>query len=125
MAIHTDLSIHKSCCDLLRVSMEATKEMRRDFKGSIGTEVRALCVSMLLSVMRANKTMNAAQKIAHIDQVLEDVEVFNDLFRVCRDVQVVTTKIYASATEITGSIGRQAGGWRKSASSPVASPSRR
>jgi hypothetical protein len=125
MAIHTDLSIHKSCCDLLRVTMEATKEMRRDFKSSIGTEVRALCVSMLLSVMRANKTVNASQKIAHIDQVLEDVEVFNDLFRVCRDVRVITTPVYARATEITGSIGRQAGGWRKSASSPVASPSRR
>jgi hypothetical protein len=125
MALHTDLSIHKSCCDLLRVTMEATKEMRRDFKSSIGTEVRALCVSMLLSVMRANKTVNPAQKITHIDQVLEDVEVFNDLFRVCRDVHIITTKIYARATEITGSIGRQAGGWRKSASSPVVSPSRR
>ena len=124
MAIHTDLSIHKSCCDLLGVSMEATKHMPRDFKSSIGTEIRKLCISMILSVMRANKTLNAS-KVTHIDQVLEDVEVFNDLFRVCRDMRMVSTKVYARATEITGSIGRQAGGWRKSASSPVATPPRR
>jgi hypothetical protein len=104
--------------------MEATKHMPRDFKSSIGTEIRKLCISMILSVMRANKTLNAS-KVTHIDQVLEDVEVFNDLFRVCRDMRMVSTKVYARATEITGSIGRQAGGWRKSASSPVATPSRR
>jgi hypothetical protein len=125
MAIHTDLSIHKSCCDLLGVSMEATKHMPRDFKSSLGADIRKLCISMILSVMRANKTLNES-KVTHIDQVLEDVEVFNDLFRVCRDMHMVSTKLYAKATEITGSIGRQAGGWRKkSASSPVASPSRR
>ena len=83
MAIHTDLSIHKSCCDLLGVSIEATKHMPRDFKSSLGADIRKLCISMILSVMRANKTLNAS-KVTHIDQVLEDVEVFNDLFRVCR-----------------------------------------
>jgi hypothetical protein len=123
MAIHSDLPIHKASCDLLSVAIDATKHMPRDFKSSIGSEIRKQCVEMMLSIMRANK---AAEKAPHLDQLLENVEVFNLLIRVCRDKHLVSTKLYASAIELTGSIGRQAGGWRKSsASSLVSQPSRR
>lgn len=128
MSLHTDLDIHRDCCLLLEVTIDVVKEMRRDFKATLGTEIRKLVVHMLLMVLRANKTRDPAQRVKYLDQLLEDVDVFNNLMRVCRDTQIklISTGLYATATKISASIGAQAGGWKNhTTSSPVTSPSRR
>lgn len=128
MALHTELDIHRDCCRLLEVTIDVVKEMRRDFKATLGTEIRKLVVHMLLMVLRANKTRDRDLRVKYLDQLLEDVDVFNNLMRVCRDTKarLISTGLYSAATKISASIGAQAGGWKKKTeSSPVVSPSRR
>ncbi|MGB8422240.1 four helix bundle protein [Paraburkholderia sp.] len=122
MAIHTDLPIHKTSCDLLGVAIEAAKHMPRDFKSTLGVEIRKECIAIVLLIARANATKD---KVPHIERLLERVDVLQIVMRVCHEKRLVSPKIFADSIELIGSIGRQAGGWKKSASSPVASPSRR
>lgn len=122
MAIHTDLPIHKTSCDLLGVAIEAAKHMPRDFKSTLGVEIRKECIAIVLLIARANATKD---KVPHIERLLERVDVLQIVIRVCHEKRLVSNRIFADAIELMGSIGRQAGGWKKSASSPVASPSRR
>ena len=54
MANHTDLPISKVAYDLLVVATDLTKNMPRDFKASIGKEIRDECVRLTVLIFRAN-----------------------------------------------------------------------
>jgi hypothetical protein len=110
MALHTELNIHKTARELFAVSIEASKDMRRDFKHILGTEIRKECVAIVLRIIRANA---AEDKVPHIGQLLESVEVINTLMQACLDAKLISPAIYGKAIGLTTSIGRQAGGWRK------------
>jgi hypothetical protein len=116
MAIHTDLPIHKTSCELLGVAIDAAKHMPRDFKSNLGVEIRKECIAIVLLIARANA---AKEKVPHIERLLEHVDVLQIVIRVCHEKRLVSNQIFADAIQLMGSIGRQAGGWKKSASSPV------
>ena len=117
MAIHTELPIHKVAYDLLLVAIELVKNMPRDFKLSVGGEIRNECVAIMTLVFRANV---ARDKAPHLLDLVERVQVAELLLRASRDLRFISTGQYARAIQLTASIGKQANGWRKSASSPAA-----
>ena len=122
MANHTDLPISKVAYDLLVVATELTKNMPRDFKASIGKEIRDECVRLTVLISRANV---AGDKTPYLDNLLERAQVIELLLRLSRDLRFISVKQYTAAIALTSMIGKQAGGWRKfSASSPAASRSR-
>lgn len=114
MAIHTDLNIYKVAYDLLDVITELAKNMPRDFKQSIGGKLRDECVEIVTLIFRANVSHH---KTPHLTTLIERVQVCNLLLRLSRDKRLISTGQYAKAIELTGSIGKQANGWRRSASS--------
>jgi hypothetical protein len=69
-------------------------------------------------IYRANV---ARDKVPHLSELLERVQLAELLLRLSRDKRFVSTTQYARAIALTAAIGKQANGWRKaSASSPVA-----
>lgn len=122
MAIHTELPIYKVAYDLLGVVVQIVKNMPRDFKQSVGGKIRDECIDVATLVFRANV---AADKAPHLLALLERLQVAELLLRLARDHRFISTGQYAQAIALTSSIGKQANGWRKSASSPVAPTSRR
>ncbi|MCC7041076.1 MAG: four helix bundle protein [Burkholderiales bacterium] len=118
MALHTSLPIYKVAYDLLSIAIEVTRNMPRDFKASLGGRIRDECVEVLVLVARANA---AREKTGHIDALLEHLHVVEVLLRASKDKRFISLKQYAAAIALTGSVGKQANGWRKhSAASPVA-----
>ena len=123
MRLHTDLTIYKDSYALLSLAMKAVKNMPRDSKQLIGFKLRDDCGAILDSVREAN-TVTGADKVRFIDTLhkrLHSVEVF---LRFSRDERLVSTGAYADAIKLTQSIGRQAGGWRREALTPVSHRSR-
>ena len=122
MAIHTELPIYKLAYELLMLATNLTKNMPRDFKASIGGTIRKDCIDIMILIFRANCAMDKTQ---YLDRLIEKVQVAELMFRVSKDARLISVKQYAAAIEITGKVGKQAGGWRKyAASSPAASRSR-
>jgi hypothetical protein len=122
MALHTQLPIYKVTYELFKVTTEMTRNMPRDFKASLGGEIRKECVALLVLVFRANTSEN---KFPHLTALLERNQVVELLLRLCTDMGFISHKNYGKAIELTDQIGKQANGWRsKFAPPPVASGSR-
>lgn len=121
MALHTDLPIYKQAYDFLDVVTDLAKNMPRDFKQSIGGKLRDEAVEITVLIFRANC---AQEKAPHLSDLIERLQVAELLLRLSRDKRLIATSQYAKAIQLTGSIGRQAGGWRRSAASPASSGSR-
>ena len=121
MALHTQLPIYKVAYDLLDVITDLAKNMPRDFKVSIGGKLRDECVEIVVLIFRANV---ARDKAGDIGTLIERLQVAELLLRLSRDKRLISIGQYAKAIELTISIGKQAGGWRRSALSPVSSGSR-
>jgi len=116
MALHTQLPIYKAAYDLLDVVTDLAKNMPRDFKASIGGKIRDEVVEITVLVFRAN---TAREKGAHLQGLIERLQVAELLLRLSRDKRLIAIKQYARAVELTISIGKQASGWRRSATSPA------
>lgn len=114
--LHHQLPIHKAAYDLYDAVMGAAKNMPRDFKALLGGKLRDECMEIMTLIFRANV---ARDKAPHLTDLIERLQVVEITLRYCRDKQLVPTKVYAKAIELTGSIGKQAGGWRRSALSPA------
>jgi hypothetical protein len=117
MALHTSLPIYKVAYDLLDYVTDLAKNMPRDHKVSIGGELRNEAVAATILIFRANVARN---KTPHLDDLIERVQVTELLLRLSRDKRLISTRQYATAVEMTNSVGKQAGGWRRSAISPAA-----
>ncbi len=116
MAIHTQLPIYKVAYDLLDVVTDLVKNMQRDFKRSIGEKINAECIEITVLVFRANV---AQDKSPHLVELLERLEVINLLVRLAMDKRLISRQGYGKAVELTTSIGKQANGWKRSATRPL------
>ena len=119
MAIHTTLPIYKVAYDLLVGVTEATRNMPRDFKASIGTQIRNECVALSVLIFRANCVRDSA-KVPHLTELLERLQVTELLPRLAQDLRLISQKQYAKAIRLTDSVGRQANAWRRSSSAAPA-----
>lgn len=116
MALHTQLPIYKVAYDLLDVATDLVRNMPRDYKASIGGRIRDECVELMVLIFRANV---AKDKAPHLGELLERLQVAELLIRLSKDKRFISVAQYAKAIELTDKIGKQASGWRKSASSLV------
>lgn len=113
MALHTQLPIYRAAYELLDVVTDLIKNMPRDFKRSIGEKISSECIEIMVLVFRANV---AADKAPHLTELLERLQVIELLLRLGMDKRLIARAAYAGAVEQTTSIGKQATGWKKSAS---------
>ncbi len=116
MAIHSSLPIYKVAYDLLDAVTDLVKNMPREFKTSIGKKVSDECVEIVVLIFRANC---AREKSTHLSDLIERLQVCELLLRLSRDKRLISTGQYAGAIKLTDSIGKQANGWRRSATSPA------
>ncbi len=118
MALHSELPIYKVAYDLSELAIDLVRNMPRDVKGVIGSELRDQCLMLVVLIYRANV---ARDKVPFLTDLIERLQVAELLLRLSRDKHFISTKHYARAIGLTGSIGKQATAWRKStASAPVA-----
>ncbi len=110
MALHIDLPIYKLAYDLLDLATDLTRNMPRDFKASLGNQIRNECVALTVLIGRANV---ARDKTRHLDDMLESQQVIELLLRLSHDKRFISPKQWARSIDLTSRIGAQAGGWRK------------
>lgn len=117
MALHSELPIYKVAYDLLGLVIQASRNMPRDVKQQVGATLVSECVCIVVLIFRANV---AREKAPHLLELVERLQVAELFIRLARDLRILPTKQYAAAIALTGSIGKQANGWRRSSVSPAA-----
>lgn len=111
MALHTELQIYRPAYDLLNLVTDIARHIPRDFKRLIGEKLRDECIEIVTLILRTN---TAQDKAPHLTELIERVQVVELLARLSRDKRLIATKHYAAVIELTGNIGKQANGWKKS-----------
>lgn len=115
MALPTSLDIYKQSSALLSLAVDVQSNIPRAFRASMGMRMADECVELLVLIGRANAARVPAERVAHIERLLEHLEVAVLLFRVAHDKKLISPKLWASSITLTDSVGKQANGWLKSA----------
>jgi hypothetical protein len=110
MALHTQLDIYQHAYALLRLSLVGKKNMRKDFKNSLGTRIHDECIAILMAIARANATPEA-ERAPHIQDMLTRVDTVQFLLRVCNDERLIGSAVWADAIALLQIIGAKGGGW--------------
>jgi hypothetical protein len=113
MALHTELPIYKKGVELVSLAFEVQKNMRRDFKRSLGEKITAHCTEMVNLMALANAT-RGQQRAEHIRDLLARQHAVTVLLRVSHDMKLISTKVWAQSVQLLDAIGKQGGGWLKS-----------
>lgn len=79
--------------ELLKFATTITRNMPKDFKASIGGEIRSLCVQSVILIARANA---AQDKAPHLTTLLEHIHAAEILFRLSKDMRFISTGQYAT-----------------------------
>ncbi|MDP3848591.1 MAG: four helix bundle protein [Pseudomonas sp.] len=120
MALAQHLPIYKLASDLCSLAADLTKNMRREFKRTLGEKLLTECIEVTIQIFRAN-TAEGRDRVQHIQQILERIQVIELMLRLALDKQLIGANQYARTVEITDPLGRQATGWKKhAATSPAA-----
>jgi len=118
MSIHRNLPIYKQTYELLKLVAEITRAIPKDYRLTLGVQVKDECAAMVVDVYRASA---AKDKVPHITRFLERLEVVQLLLQLMSDLRLISLAQFAKTLPLTGAIGKQAGGWRKSAGNQRAS----
>ena len=114
MALHTELPIHRTGVRLLALAVKVQEQMPRSVKRILGEKITQHCVDMLNLMALANATKQDV-RAGHLNELLTLQRAVEVLLRVSHDSRYLSPKLWAESIELLGSIGKQAGGWLKSA----------
>lgn len=104
------LPIYRSGYELMKLITERVKNFSRDMRPTLGRKLQDESVELVLAVYKANA---ARDKRPHIQKILEQIMTLEMLVQLSFDLRLMPPTDYAKAIEITGDLGKQAGGWKK------------
>ena len=115
----TRLPIHRKGCELLKLAFQIQQNMPRGQKRLLGEKITRHCTDMVELMALANAS-RGEQRAEFIRELLARVRTVQVLMRVCVDLQAMSLSRWAKAIEMLENIGKQGGGWLKSAKAPAA-----
>ena len=114
MAQYRHIPIYRLTYELLQRVMVVSKDFPREYKFTLVQKIKDEVIEMVVLIYHANSSEN---KISHIENLLERLQVVELLLRLCHDMKLIHMKSYSSVVEMTESIAKQAQGWKKSSGS--------
>ncbi|GHT82062.1 hypothetical protein FACS1894137_00270 [Spirochaetia bacterium] len=89
MALYYDLPVFKDMYSLALQVFELTQHFSREYKFTLGQDMKRDCIMLVRSIYRANK---CKEKEAYLEQFLDDFEVLKLEIRLCKDLRLITIK---------------------------------
>ena len=111
MALYYHLPVYKASYDLLLAIFLLTKNFSREYKYTIGEDLKKVAAEMILNIYRANSAM-AKKEI--IQKARENIEVIRLYVRLLKDLNQISTEKLIQANELIESVSKQAAGWQNS-----------
>ncbi len=109
MALYYDLNVFKDVYKLILIIFEITKEFPREYKYTLGQDMKRDAIQLVRSIYRANK---ARDKREYLEAFLDDFEILKLEIRLCTDMKILAIRKQAEISLLMDGIGRQITGWR-------------
>ena len=88
---------------------EFTKDFPREYKYTLGQDMKRDAIVLVRSIYRANKAKN---KTEYLEQFLDDFEILKLELRLCVDLKIMSFKKQSEIALLMEGIGKQITGWR-------------
>lgn len=111
MALYYDLPVYRDTYKLILIIFECTKDFSKEYKYTLGQDMKRDALQLVRSIYRANKTTN---KKEHLETYMDDFELLKLEVRLCVDMKIITIKKQAEISLLMDGIGKQITGWRNS-----------
>ena len=109
-----ELPVYKVSYDLLLYSFSLIKNLKREYKYTLGEKIKNEMTDLLMNVYRANKIIKKGIKLVKVEKALENIEVIRLLFRLLYDLHEIGIKDFAKVNVDIENVRRQLIGWQKS-----------
>ncbi|MDR1904153.1 MAG: four helix bundle protein [Treponema sp.] len=87
MALYYDLPVFKDVYSLTLRVFELTQHFSREYKFTLGQDMKRDCLILVRSIYRANKNKD---RVSCLEQFLDDFEVLKLEIRLCTDLRLFT-----------------------------------
>lgn len=111
MAIYDNLPVYKTAYDLLMQVFKFSHNLQRDYRYTIGENLKKELIDLILCIYRANAV---ADKREHLAAAREHVVVVKLMLRMLCDMRQISVKQFAFAAEGIESVSKQLTAWQKS-----------
>lgn len=112
MALYTNLPVYKIGYDILLDVHKYTNTFVREHKYTLGEKLKEESIQLLISIFKANKTKDN-NRLLYLDKAREHLELLRLLFRIAKDLDIITTKIYVTLNLKIEEVSKQLTGWQE------------
>lgn len=111
MALYSELPVYKVTYELLREVVMLTRNVSRDYRFTLCSDIRTKLTDIMVRIYRANRTINKAKHIAEARELLVEVRIY---IRLLVDFRQISDKQYASLADKSELVSKQLAAWEKS-----------
>ena len=90
---------------------ELTKEFPREYKYTLGQDMKHDAMLLVRSIYRANRSK---EKTQYLEEYLDNFEILKLQIRLCVDMKIISIKKQSKTAFLLESIGKQITGWKSS-----------
>ncbi len=109
MAQYEHLPVFKKSYDLLLTIYQSVGMFGKEFKYTLGQDMKRDALQLVRSIYRANK---ADHKKEHLETFVDDFELLKLEIRLCADMKILPIKKQAELSLLMDDKGKQITGWR-------------
>jgi hypothetical protein len=89
MVLYYELPVYRDTYKLLLKIFEVTKDFSKEYKYSLGQDMKRDGLQLVRSIYRANKS---TQKKVHLETFLDEFELLKLEIRLCADMKILSFK---------------------------------
>jgi len=109
MALYNHLPVYRVSYDLLLEFFILTKKFAKDYRYTIGEQLRNEMIALIINIYRANSNQDKQKKIAN---ARENIETVRMLARILKDLKQIGLERFVSINEKIESISKQLTAWQ-------------
>jgi len=111
MAIYIHLPVYKASYDLVLEMFGIIKEFNREYKYTLGENIKKEAIEMITDIYRANSSFS---KEDHLERAREKIETIRMFFRLARDLRQVGLERFVDVNEKIENVSKQLSAWERS-----------
>jgi hypothetical protein len=110
MAIYTQLPVYEKTLRLLLDVVPCTMRMQRDYRYTMGEQLKRCIMDILILIFKANKTEQKDEYISIAREKLVEVQI---MMRVLNELRQISDKQFVMFAEMTENVSKQLSSWER------------